>query len=418
MKLSNLTWAALAALLATTSLQAQELRITHQQAGENMDALVAKFEAANPGVTVRQITFSTADYENMGLVTQLMSAEPPDIYFQWAGFPVERDVRTGTALDITDYLAGEWGKSFAPAFLAEGSGATIDGRTYLVPTAAQVYVTIWYNKNIFDELGLTPPETWDEFREVVKAVAAAGITPIVIGNQDAWPLGNWAGQIASRVVPADEYEAAFLQEASFSTPAFLEAFGLIEELHRLGAFNPDMAGMDQNLGMATFFQGAAAMNPIGSWLISNAATLAPEDFDYSNFNTPPVEGAAGEGHSVMGGATGFVVNAATDKPDLAIAFLRMLSSVENQREWAQRSPFNSTVLGALDGLDIDPNMIEMAHIWDSASSMIGAPDTGFPIPVAEAFYRAAAFVATGEMPAAEALSWLDEELARMGKQTL
>jgi raffinose/stachyose/melibiose transport system substrate-binding protein len=38
------------------------------------------------------------------------------------------------------------------------------------------------------------------------------------------------------------------------------------------------------------------------------------------------------------------------------------------------------------------------------------------VPVAEAFYQAAAFAASGEKSAKDALVWLDETLAAMGKQ--
>ncbi len=79
----------------------------------------------------------------------------------------------------------------------------VDGKPYMVPTSLDVTNTIWYNKTMFAENNLTPPKTWDEFVAVIKALAAAGETPIIDGNNEFWPLGNWASHIAAKVVPPD-----------------------------------------------------------------------------------------------------------------------------------------------------------------------------------------------------------------------
>jgi raffinose/stachyose/melibiose transport system substrate-binding protein len=48
--------------------------------------------------------------------------------------------------------------------------------------------------------------------------------------------------------------------------------------------------------------------------------------------------------------------------------------------------------------------------------MVPPPDTTYPVPVAEAYYQAAAYVATGEKSPKDALAWLDETVAVIGKQ--
>jgi raffinose/stachyose/melibiose transport system substrate-binding protein len=52
----------------------------------------------------------------------------------------------------------------------------------------------------------------------------------------------------------------------------------------------------------------------------------------------------------------------------------------------------------------------------NASTMVPPPDTTYPVPVAEAYYQAAAYAASGEKSAADALVWLDETVTAMGKQ--
>src|SRR5215510_4553569 len=120
--------AALALLLSSPAMAQQtELRITHATTGgtekEVLDKIIADFEAANPDVKVKQIPFDDDIYSDTGLITQLQGQDVPDIYFQWAGFPVARDAQAGYAMDLTDAMKSDgWGDSFVPSVWSPGAG--------------------------------------------------------------------------------------------------------------------------------------------------------------------------------------------------------------------------------------------------------------------------------------------------------
>ena len=81
--------------------------------------------------------------------------------------------------------------------------------------------------------------------------------------------------------------------------------------------------------MQLFFQGAAAMHPIGSWLVTIAQDLAPDlDYDFVNWPAMP-EGSAGNQDSVIGVETGYIVNAKSPNIPAAIDFLALVNSPEN-----------------------------------------------------------------------------------------
>jgi raffinose/stachyose/melibiose transport system substrate-binding protein len=403
------------ALIASAAVAQTEVRFTHAMtAGSNaaaMNEIIAAFEEANPDITIRQIVFDDDIYSATGLITQLQSNEVPDIYFQWAGFPLNRDVEAGFAMDLTEAMAGGWGDSFIESAFTPGAGTTVDGRIHMVPLSIDVTNTIWYSVEIFEEYGLTPPETWDEFLNVIATLRDAGETPIVTGNSDLWPLGNWASHVAARVVPADAFDAAFRQEMTFTEAGFLRGLELMEELHQAGAFNRDMQGLGADPGMATFFQGAAAMHPIGSWLIGLAADMADEDFAYGQFDTPLIDAAADAPGSAIGTMTGLVVHAQSANADAAIEFLKFLTTPEMQVVWAEGG-----ALSPVDDVaaDIDPKLQEMADLLAGADAMVPPPDTTYPVAIAMAWYQAAAYAASGEKSAADALAWLDQTVAEMG----
>lgn len=405
-----------AAGLATSAAAETELRITHpMSSGANKDAfdtIVANFEAAFPDITVNQIVFDDDIYSDTGLITQLQSNEVPDIYFQWAGFPVSRDVEAGYAMDLSAAMASGWQDTFIGSAFSEGAGTTVGGAPYLVPISIDLTNTIWYNVAIFDEYGLTPPETWDDFMALIATLAEAGETPIVTGNNELWPLGNWASHVAARVVEPASFDAAFVGGMTFTEAGFLPALELMQDLHEAGAMNRDMQGLGADPAMATFFQEAAVMHPIGSWLVGSAADMADDGFQFSQFDTPVIASGAGAPDSIIGVMTGFLVHAEAAQPDAAVSFLEFMTSVEQQVIWAESGAV-SPVNGVADVAEVGIHMQEVAGMIASAGAMVPPPDTTYPVPVAEAYYQAAAFAASGERSAQEALVWLDETVAAM-----
>ena len=404
------------ALMSTTAMAQQtELRITHATTGgsdkEALDKIVAAFEAANPDIKVKQIPFDDDTYSNTALITQLQGQDVPDIYFEWAGYPIARDAKAGYAWDLTDAMKSDgWGDTFVPSVWSEGAGTSFEGKPYLVPTSLDVTNTIWYNTDIFAENNLTPPKTWDEFITVIKTLVDAGETPIVEGNQEFWPFGNWAAHIAAKVVPPDEYVAAFSRTGKFSTPNFEKALGYIQQLHDVGAFNRDMAGLGADPAMQTFLEGAAVMHPIGSWLIGTANESADPDLHYASFDTPVIDPASPLKDSVIGTITGFVIHARSPHKDEAVRFLKFYTSFDNQVMRAEGGSL-SAVKGVNEAAKLDDHTHAMAEMLANAPALVPPPDTTYPVPVAEAYYEAAAYVATGEKTPKEALAWLDDTVA-------
>ncbi len=414
-----LTGCGLAILAGTAALAQTEIRITHAMSSgagaEAFNTIVANFEAANPGVTVNQIVFDDDIYSDTGLITQLQSNEVPDIYFQWAGYPVARDVEAGYAYDLSAAMADGWQATFIDSAFSAGAGTTVDGKVYMVPLSLDITNTIWYNKAIFAEYGLTPPATWEDFMGIVVTLAQAGETPIIEGNNELWPLGNWASHVAARVVDPVKYDAAFRQEMSFEEAGFLRPLEIMQELHNNGAFNVDMQGLGADPAMAGFFQEAAVMHPIGSWLVGSEGDLAEEGFEYGQFDTPVIDPAHPAPDSVIGTITGFVVHAQTTHPDEAIAFLKFLTSPESQVIWAEAGAI-SPVKGVGEMAKLGEQMQGIEAMLAGAQTMVPPPDTTYPVPVAEAYYQAAAYAASGEKTSIEALQWLDETVTAMGKQ--
>ncbi len=373
------------------------------------DDIAAQFEETHPGVDV-EMNYQDDDlYQTIGLPNLLSGRNAPDIYFEWTGDRMASRYADGYAADLTAAVTdGPLAGIYDEGVFAE---ASVDGKVVLVPHTADVTNVIWYNKEILDANGLTPPTTWEELLAACDTLNEAGVIPIASGNKDLWAAGNWLSHIASRVVGEDVYDATLSGEGKFSTPEWEKAFGYIEELAAHKCVNESVNAVDDNAGAQLFFQGQAAMHPIGSWLVSWAIDENPDlDFDFVNLPAMP-EGSAGDQESVIGVSTGHMVNANSENIDLAIEFLALVNSPPNVLAFindAELAPLAELAAEA----DRDSRSALLTDLLKTGAPVVLPPDTGYDVEMALQLYEAEAAVLGGQATPAEALATLDERLGR------
>jgi raffinose/stachyose/melibiose transport system substrate-binding protein len=372
------------------------------------EAIGADFEAANPGVDV-QFDFQDDDlYQTIGLQNALNSPTPPDTYFEWTGSRMAQRNADGFAADLTEYttgpLAGIWDEAVWPA-------ASVDGKVVLVPHTADVTNVLWYNVPLFAEQGLTPPTTFEELLAVCDALVAADVIPIATGNKDLWAAGNWLSHLVSRVVGEESYDALLSGEGKFANPEWEQAFGYVAQLREHGCVNESANSIADNEGAELFFQGVAAMHPIGSWLVSWAVADAPDlEFDFVNLPAMP-EGSVGDQGSVIGVETGYMVNAKSANIPLAVDFLAFLNSPDNVKRFVSEAEIIPIALSVADA-GVDGRSLRLGELLAGAPAVVLPPDTGYDLETANQLYAAEAAVLGGQSTPAEALAALDATLGR------
>lgn len=412
--LAALATGAVVLAAACTSAPASDnvLRIAMGSPGEAQirvwDDVAKQFEAANPGTKV-ELNYQDDDlYQTIGLQNLLNGRNAPDIYFEWTGNRLEQRVKDGFAADISSkFASGPLAGLFDDATLNQYK---VDDKIVMVPYSADVTNVLWYNKQLLADAGVQPPTTWEELLAACDKLTAAGVTPIASGNKDLWAAGNWLSHMASRVVGEDAYAATLGGTGKFATPEWEKAFGYITELADHKCVNESVNSIDDNEGAQLFFQGKAAMHPIGSWLVSWAIDEAPDlDFDYVNL--PAMPDAAGNQDSVIGVATGFVINAKSAKIDKAAEFMALLNSDENVQKLieAEVTPLTKS---ASAGQDIDSRSANLTTLLNDAPAIVLPPDTGYDLEMADALYSAEAAVLGGQQTAAEALAGIDKKIGR------
>jgi raffinose/stachyose/melibiose transport system substrate-binding protein len=388
------------------------LRIAMGSPGEAQirvwDGVKAEYEAANPDTKV-EINYQQDDlYETIGLQNLLAGRNAPDLYFEWTGERLKQRQEDGYVADITEQfksgpLAGIWDD-------ATLKGYSLDGKVAMVPYAADVTNVLWYNKQLFADAGVEPPKTWDDLLAACTALQAKGVIPITTGNKDLWPAGNWFGHLASRVIGEDVYASTLSGTGKFSTPEWEKAFGYIKQLADAKCVNDSANAIDDNAGAQLFFQGKAAMHPIGSWLVSWAIDEAPDlQFDYVNL--PAMPDGKGNQDSVMGVATGYAINAKSPKQTEAAEFMAMLMSEANVQKLIE-AEVTPLAKSASAGQDVDSRSASLTTLLNDAPAVVLPPDTGYELKTADALYTAIAAVLGGQASPKDALAEIDRKLGR------
>ena len=266
---------------------------------ELVDRIIMEYMDENPGVTITTEKLDNELYKDRLKVLSASNALP-DVGFSWAAGFLDPYVEGGLFTPLNDLLEGELSDRFVA-----GTTEAFEkgGQTYAVPVELNI-VPIFYNKEIFARYNLTPPQTFDDLKEMIRRLNEAGVTPISLGGKDAWTLSFWFMYLVDRVGGADLLDQS-IATARFSDPRIVEAARLTQELVELNAFPNGFMGMSNEEAKARFMAERAAMFAIGTWEVPNYTTNpnVPESFKdkIGFFPFPLVEGGQGRLNNWIGG---------------------------------------------------------------------------------------------------------------------
>ncbi len=160
-------------LLYSFSTSLAQTRITYWQYDFNtrieaMEQLIEQFNAANPDVVVVQETFPYDAYEQR-VAAATAAGQGPDVVQLFYGW-VAAWQRAGYIEPLPqEHIDHAWIEDY---FIPMVESVKIDGEYYGLPTAVRA-LALFYNKDMFREVGLdpeAPPQTWSEFVEAGQAL--------------------------------------------------------------------------------------------------------------------------------------------------------------------------------------------------------------------------------------------------------
>ena len=172
------------------------------------------------------------------------------------------------------------------------AGVTVDGKVYGVVYNA-LYQGVFYNRKVFNELGLEVPATQEELQHVIDVCNENGITPFASHMVDSWSIGNVTMQFAINDLfnkyPSwgDDFRANKVTFAD--TPEWKTIYGYNKLIYD-NTF-ADTFSLEQTACDAKLVNGEAAMKVSGAWSIQNFLDI-DENFDFGIFPFPNQTGDA------------------------------------------------------------------------------------------------------------------------------
>ena len=297
---------------------------------------IAEFETANSGVKVevewqgRGVRDLVAPAIASGQQVDLFDSDPLVFYRS----------DPSILLDLSDFYTSE-GQNGKPESenLLKGlvdwdksmSAEYADGGYHSVPYAP--YTMSWYyNTEMFKDAGITElPETWEELDAVCAKLKEAGYEPIVV--DDAYYNMVFCMYLAREMGPQAVKDMVAEGGDAFNNPAILNTLKAIEDFAKKGYFAKSCKTNKYPAGQQQFARKEAAMYYNASFMASENAETAGDNFPYGHFPFTTVPGGKGLITENTVGGQAFCVSAKTENKDAVYELLHYFVGNKCQTEF-------------------------------------------------------------------------------------
>ncbi len=193
-------------------------------------------------------------------------------------------------------------------------------------------VGVFYNTEVFSDLGLEPPDTLEEFEAIMETIKQAGITPVSVGGKDGWPLVHVWQQLVFTNVEYDTLRALEDRDPtqSYENEGLIEAANKVVEWFEAGYLDPNLLSTGFTDANDLFINGGTAMNIGGTWVQQDFRN-AP--FEVRFFPVPPMRTDIPLHLGGFNPANDIVIVKESPNVDWAIELMDFLLSEENMTLW-------------------------------------------------------------------------------------
>jgi alpha-glucoside transport system substrate-binding protein len=317
---------------------------------QRFQAVLENFMEQNPDVTIRYTP--AGDQLPTQLSTAVEGGNPPDM----AVLPqpgLMRDFAGQNALKSLNFAREDIRENLGESAVELG---TVDGTLYGFLFKAANKSTVWYNVQAFEDAGVEPPETWEDFLQAAETLGASGIPAYSIGGADGWTLTDLFENIYLRQAGPELYDQLSNHEIPWTHQSVKQA---LREMAKILGDEDNIAGGTSGAlqnDFPTSVSNVFSAEPKAAMVIEGdfvpgavETTLEPE----TGFNVFPFPTIGDSPPVVVGGGDTVVVF--EDSPAVQ-ALVRYLTTTEAAEIWARRGGFASLNRGL--EADVYPDAIQ------------------------------------------------------------
>jgi ABC-type glycerol-3-phosphate transport system substrate-binding protein len=328
--------------------------VTWDLGSQSEAQLVREFQEAYP-----QIDFERSS-QNASTESYVSDQLPPDLLNVDAGWELARLAGKGELADLTELWEASGLVENIPTVLQQVSA--FQERQYYIPVSVG-WKAIFYNKQIFADYNLSPPETWEDFLAICDTLLANGEIPLSIGASDGWAVHGWFEYLNLRLNGAQFYRDLLAGKERYDDPRVRKVMETWQNLFANGYFIDQRAVSDLGIMTAIIrgdngqLQGQRAVMALGStYSYGNLPTPFQAEVDFFRF--PIMDSSIPVAEVVE--PFGYVMPVGAEHVPSTLAFLEHVSSPQAQLLAAQ-APMFTTVHYAPARSDVDSELLDAAQ---------------------------------------------------------
>ena len=364
--------------------------------------MIDSFESDYPNIEVEKV-LATGDDRPAFWKTKLSSGNFPDIVIEAEQLATMSGIFTEVPQEIQDL--------FEDSAICE-----YDGKCITIPSFKQYKMQCYYNKAVFEDLGLEEPQTWDEFINVCDTIKNAGQIPLMCGGTgDIWATGEpfWIAEGDTSILSKypnfnEELKAGTNQWNNEITVQVLTTW---QDMVKKGYYYEGAMSLSYSQAAEEFKKGTAAMMIDGSWQASGLDAENNEDFGV--FAVPTMDGSK----IAVADCSYWGVSENCENKEAAFEFVKYVFDTNQDvyKTYLQSDGLYSTTKKGItyeQGAVTNKFVANIAD-WDSVQEIIKVPGE-YAVPSGMQSYMDKSFqnIFNGADVAAEVESW-DEEYQRL-----
>ena len=287
-----------------------------------MEAMIGRFQALHPDLRIETTIIDREAYKTQ--IRNFLTADAPDVATWYAANRMRPYVSAGLFEDVSDL----WQEPEIAQNLASTKGAmTIDGKQWGVPYSYYQW-GVYYREDIFKELGLEEPATWEEEKANCAKIIASGRACYTIGTKFLWTAGGWFDYLNLRTNGYDFHMSLTQGEVPWTDDRVRAVFAKWRELIDMGAFIANHQTYSWQEALPFIVSGEATAYLMGNFSVApmREAGLTDDKLDFYQF----VEITPGIAKAEDAPTDTFHIPANATNKEAAREFLRYVVSAENQ----------------------------------------------------------------------------------------
>ena len=287
-----------------------------------MEDMIARFQEMHPDLAIETTIIDREAYKTQ--IRNFLTANPPDVFTWYAA----NRMRPYVSADLFEDVSDLWAEPEIGENLASTKGAmTIDGKQWGVPYTYYQW-GVYYREDIFEELGLEEPQTWEQELANCQQIVDSGRACYTIGTKFLWTAGGWFDYLNMRTNGFDFHMALTQGEVPWTDERVRQTFANWRELIDMGGFIDNHQTYSWQEALPFMVNGDAAAYLMGNFAVAplREAGLSDDQLGFYQFPAinPDVELAEDAPTDTFHIASG------APNKEAAREFLRFVVSADNQ----------------------------------------------------------------------------------------